>query len=142
MLIYMYDHTESSVDVYWIGSDFTPYHPIIGFFSRKRWQPLYRRLRIWDHKDQPTSSFERYREWSEWVQFKTLEPCIPGSDITVDECICRYNGRTLYNTTIPNKAEDTGLKEWVLAFQGLFLQWTGHDQGSFPLISSVQLGII
>ena len=56
----------------------------------------------------------------------------PGSALAVDECMCRFTGRTKAKLTIPTKPIPTGIKAWVIADKGYFLHWFWHAKGEGP----------
>ena len=56
----------------------------------------------------------------------------PGSALAVDECMCRFTGRTKAKLTIKNKPIPTGIKAWVIADKGYFLHWFWHAKGDDP----------
>ena len=53
----------------------------------------------------------------------------PGSDLAVDECMCRFTGRAKEKLTIKNKPIPNGIKAWVIADRGYFLHWFWHAKG-------------
>lgn len=57
---------------------------------------------------------------------------VPGSDLTVDEAMVRFTGRSLETTTIPQKPTPTGYKIWVLGQSGYFVRWLWHVHGRGP----------
>jgi Transposase IS4 len=48
---------------------------------------------------------------------------IPGSNLTVDEIMLKFKGRTTQKVTIPGKPIDQGLKDFALADEGYILSW-------------------
>ncbi|KZL87254.1 tubulin beta [Colletotrichum incanum] len=55
-----------------------------------------------------------------------------GSDLTVDEAMVRFEGRSLETTTIPTKPIPTGYKIWILAQSGYCIRWLWHVHGKGP----------
>jgi hypothetical protein len=58
-----------------------------------------------------------------------LEVWNPGKDIAVDEIMVRFEGQSMYATTIPNKPIPTGFKVWGIAQRGFLLVWNFHVPG-------------
>ena len=56
----------------------------------------------------------------------------PSSALAVDECMSRFTGRSKEKITIPSKPIPTGIKGWVIADEGYFLQWIWHAKGDGP----------
>ena len=67
--------------------------------------------------------YRQVNGWSEYIQRVCTELYIPGSCLTVDECMVRFTGRSVDTTTLPTKPIPTGYKVWVLAQDGYFLRW-------------------
>jgi len=70
--------------------------------------------------------YRQVNGWSEYIQRVCTELYIPGSCLTVDECMVRFTGRSVDTTTLPTKPIPTGYKVWVLAQDGYFLRWLWH----------------
>ncbi|KAF4338777.1 pep1 [Fusarium beomiforme] len=65
--------------------------------------------------------------------YKRLETIYePGNDLTVDEAMVRFTGRSLETTTIPQKPTPTDYKVWVLGQSGYFVRWLWHVHGRGP----------
>lgn len=66
---------------------------------------------------------------------------MPGSNLTVDEAMVRFTGRSLETTTtIPTKPTPTGYKVWVLAQKGYYIRrlWHVHGKGPYGLVPQEQ----
>ena len=56
----------------------------------------------------------------------------PGSELAVDEYMCRFTGRSKAKLTIPTKPIPTGIKAWAIGEKGYFLHWFWHAKGDGP----------
>ena len=74
-------------------------------------------------------TYQRLQEWSNLQQQALADIYIPGSHITVDECVVGFTGQSKLKTTIPNKPTPIGFKVWVVVERGLFLRWIWHTPG-------------
>jgi hypothetical protein len=54
---------------------------------------------------------------------------IPGSNLTVDEIMLKFEGRTSQKVTIPGKPTSQGLKDFALANDGYVLSWVATRSG-------------
>ncbi|KZL67850.1 AC transposable element-derived protein 4 [Colletotrichum tofieldiae] len=147
ILLYMGIHNESQISRYWSTQQQKedPIHLFTRFTSRDRFQSLLRQLRIFNTSDfQPSQSGQRqaqagmpdiYRkvnDWSAHIQETGDSFYVAGSDLTVDEAMVRFTGRSLETTTIPTKPTPTGFKVWILAQSGYCLRWLWHVHGKGP----------
>lgn len=64
-----------------------------------------------------------------YIRQVSRELWIPGRDVTVDEAMSRFEGRSYDIVTILGKPIPEGYKIWVLAQQGYFLNWVFHRKG-------------
>jgi hypothetical protein len=136
ILLYMQNHKEYRFEDHWrarTAEDHVPDHNIVKFMTYNRFHLLKRRLRL----DDPDSieygvphPFSKVNEWSDIIQTAATELFIPGTNISVDEGIIGFEGRSIHKITIPNKPTDTGLKIWQLSQRGYLLRWTWHVPGS------------
>ncbi|KAF6813516.1 AC transposable element-derived protein 4 [Colletotrichum sojae] len=70
--------------------------------------------------------YRKVNEWSVHIQETGDSFYLAGSDLTVDEAMVRFTGRSLQTTTIPTKPIPTGFKIWILAQSGYCLRWLWH----------------
>ncbi|KNB04370.1 hypothetical protein FOXG_07320 [Fusarium oxysporum f. sp. lycopersici 4287] len=78
------------------------------------------------------SVYRQVDRWSKHIQGTGDSMYVPGSDLTVDEAMVRFTGRSLETTTIPQKPTPTGYKVWVLRQSGYFVRWLWHVRGRGP----------
>jgi hypothetical protein len=129
ILIYVGNHKESEISSFWRiphADSYVPEHPIAKVMTYDRFQRLYRRIRI-SQPSSSASSFSRCDEWSKLIQRVSLEKCQPGTNISVDECMVRFEGRSKETTKVPSKPIPEGFKIWVLAQEGFFMGLIWHD---------------
>jgi hypothetical protein len=133
--IYIGLHRETSLEDYWKVSGtegHLPSHPIIKYMTFDRFQLLSRRIRISPFSSQPQGPFRPCDEWSNHLQAVSLQLWVPGTDLSVDECMVSFEGRAYEKTTVPSKPTPIGFKVWVVAQLGYFLQWIWHTPRSLP----------
>ncbi|KAK2468315.1 hypothetical protein H9L39_19961 [Fusarium oxysporum f. sp. albedinis] len=142
---------------YWSNS-FDQEDPIYLFtrrMPRDRFLLLFRRLRIFSpagldrpaalsgsyghghRRTQPQeglmpSVYRQVDRWSKHIQETGDSMYESGGDLTVDEAMVRFTGRSLETTTIPQKPTPTGYKIWVLGQSGYFVRWLWHVHGGGP----------
>ncbi|KZL67546.1 transposable element-derived protein [Colletotrichum tofieldiae] len=76
--------------------------------------------------------YRKVNQWSVHIQ-ETGDPFYsPRSELTVDEAMVWFTGRSLETTTIPTKPTPTGFKIWILAQSGYCLWWLWHVHGKGP----------
>ncbi|KAF4343858.1 hypothetical protein FBEOM_2191 [Fusarium beomiforme] len=136
ILLYMQNDKEYRFVDHWrarTAEDHVPDHNIVKSMTYNRFHLLKRRLRL----DDPDSieygvphPFSKVNEWSDIIQTAATELFIPGTNISVDEGIIGFEGKSIHKITIPNKPTDTGLKIWQLSQRGYLLRWTWHVPGS------------
>ncbi|KZL88175.1 hypothetical protein CI238_13549, partial [Colletotrichum incanum] len=83
-------------------------------------------------QDQMPDVYRKVNQWSAHIQETGDSLYIPGSDLTVDEAMVRFTGRSLETTTIPTKPIPTGYKIWILAQSGYCVRWLWHVHGKGP----------
>jgi hypothetical protein len=154
ILLYMGIHSEPQISRYWSTQQQKedPIYLFTRFISRDRFQSLLRQLRIFDTSEfQPSQSggqrqaraqapaqagmpdiYRKVNEWSAHIQETGDSFYTAGSDLTVDEAMVRFTGRSLETTTIPTKPIPTGFKVWILAQSGYCLRWLWHVHGKGP----------
>lgn len=99
--------------------------------SYTRFQLIKRHIRIFNPADftTNTSSFDRYDEWSKHIQIVSITLYHPGLNVSIDECMIRYTGRSKETTVVKTKPIPRGFKMWVVAQGGYFLRWLPHKPG-------------
>ncbi|OWT42333.1 transposase IS4 domain-containing protein [Pochonia chlamydosporia 170] len=130
MLIYMSIHLEPHFKHYWSTAPTSPVHPIARFMSRNRFQLLYRLFCVWDSMDPPRGVFNRIHNWSTHLQETSTQYWKPESEVSVDEAMVRYTGKSTETVHIPSKPIPIGYKVWVVADSGYILRWSFHAKGS------------
>ena len=135
ILIYMTVFPVPRVSLYWDTSSKTPNHPIARFMSRDRFQLLYRNFCTWDtDADVPGRLvFDKIHEWDEHVKSISTLYWRPASEISVDEAMIRFTGRSPHTVHLPSKPIPLGYKVWVVADSGYFLHWSYHAKGLGPI---------
>lgn len=133
ILIYMTIHVEQSIDHYWCTSPTNSVHPIIRFMSRNRFQLLYRRFCIWDTENPPASVFEKVNNFSLHLQEVSTIYWKLAAEISIDEAIVKFTGKSTDTVHIPAKPIPIGYKVWVAADSGYFLRWSFHAKGTGPI---------
>ncbi|KZL63383.1 hypothetical protein CI238_13016, partial [Colletotrichum incanum] len=130
-LIYLGIYRETKLLRYWATQQQNedPIHPFTRFISRNRFQLLLRRLRIFDTSNQSDGPglgraqaealmpdvYRKVNEWSAYIQETGDSFYTAGTDITVDEAMVRFTGRSFEIITVPTKPIPTGYKIWILA---------------------------
>ncbi|RKK10605.1 hypothetical protein BFJ66_g16165 [Fusarium oxysporum f. sp. cepae] len=140
VLIYLGIHREITIKDHWKApslGDQRPLHSIIKFMPLRRFQLISRYFRTFDYTkvdvrdegDLP-KTFQAAEEWSNHIQKVSTELYLPGTNLTVDECMIPFTGRSKETTLVKNKPTPVGFKVWVIAQQGFFLQWLWHVKPS------------
>jgi hypothetical protein len=140
ILIYLGIHREISLADHWKApslGDQRPLHPFTKFMPLRKFELITRYFRTFDHtnldvsdeKDLP-KTFQAAEEWSEHIQRVSIELYRPGTNLTVDECMVPFTGRSKETTLVKGKPTPVGFKIWVIAQQGYFLQWLWHVKAS------------
>ncbi|KAJ0130256.1 putative 4-hydroxy-2-oxoglutarate aldolase [Fusarium oxysporum f. sp. albedinis] len=108
-------------------------HSIIKFMPLRKFELITRYFRTFDYtkldvRDQGDlpKTFQAAEEWSNHIQRVSIELYLPGTNLTVDECIIPFTGRSKETTLVKGKPTPVGFKVWVIAQQGYFLQWLWH----------------
>ncbi|RKK77498.1 hypothetical protein BFJ68_g17968 [Fusarium oxysporum] len=89
----------------------------------------YTKVDVRDGGDLP-KTFQAAEEWSDLIQKVSTELYLPGTNLTVDECMVPFTGRSKETTLVKGKPTPVGFKVWVIAQQGFFLQWLWHVKSS------------
>ncbi len=121
---------------YWETRETNPgasQHLMTKYMSRNRFQALYRRFCIWDTTDTYTTVFDKVKRWSLHIQNTATRLWKPASNVSIDEAMVRYTGRSKDTVHIPSKPIPIGYKIWVVANAGYFLRWSFHTKGDGPV---------
>src|SRR6478609_1879290 len=140
VLIYLGIHREISIKDHWKSpslGDQRPLHSIIKFMPLLKFELINRYFRTFDYTkidvrdegDLP-KTFQVAEEWSNLIQKVSNELYLPGTNLTVDECMVPFTGRSKETTLVKNKPTPVGFKVWVIAQQGFFLRWLWHVKAS------------
>ncbi|KNB17655.1 hypothetical protein FOXG_22000 [Fusarium oxysporum f. sp. lycopersici 4287] len=97
-------------------------------------------LDVSDERDLP-KTFPAAEEWSKHIQRVSIELYLPGTNLTVDECMVPFTGRSKETTLVKGKPTPVGFKIWVIAQQGCFLQWLWHVKASPVVPATIKLKI-
>ncbi|KAF6518527.1 hypothetical protein HZS61_002605 [Fusarium oxysporum f. sp. conglutinans] len=140
VLIYLGIHRELTIEDHWKApslGDQRPLHSIIKFMPLHRFQLIMRYIRTFDYTKLDVSdegdlpkTFQAAEEWSNHIQKVSAELYLPGTNLTVDECMIPFTGRSKETTLVKGKPTPVGFKVWVIAQQGYFLQWLWHVKAS------------
>lgn len=151
VLIYLGIHREISLKDHWKApslGDQRPLHSIIKFMPLRKFELItryfrtfdYTKLDVRDESDLP-KTFQAAEEWSNHIQKVSIELYLPGTNLTVDECMVPFTGRSKETTLVKGKPTPVGFKVWVIAQQGFFLQWLWHVKSSPYTAVTVELPI-
>ncbi|KAK7589630.1 hypothetical protein V3481_008609 [Fusarium oxysporum f. sp. vasinfectum] len=140
VMIYLGIHRESSVKSHWKAprlGDQVPLHPITKFMPLNKFLLITRFIRTFDHTQLDVSDerdlpkvFQAAEPWSQHIQQVSSELFLPGTNITIDECMVPFKGRSKETTVVKNKPTPTGFKIWVVAQHGFFMRWLWHVKAS------------
>lgn len=123
-----------SLREYWETSSADALHPISRFMSRDRFLQLYRRFCTWDTSDQSKETvFDKVNDWSSHIQNISTIYWKPSSNVSIDEAMVRFTGKSKDIVHLPSKPIPVGYKIWVAADSGYFLRWSFHSKGSGPV---------
>ncbi|SCO92653.1 uncharacterized protein FRV6_16781 [Fusarium oxysporum] len=100
----------------------------------------YTKLDVRDEGDLP-KTFKAAEPWFDHIQKASAELFIPGTNLTVDECMVPFKGRFKETTVIKNKPTPVGFKVWVIAQHGFFLRWLWHVKASPYKAITVELSL-
>jgi hypothetical protein len=82
------------------------------------------------NEDDLPKAFQAAEPWSELIQKVSAQLYIPRNNVTVDECMVPFTGRSKDTTLVKNKSTPVGFKVWVIAQNGLFIRWLWHVKAS------------
>ncbi|ENH75294.1 hypothetical protein FOC1_g10001484 [Fusarium oxysporum f. sp. cubense race 1] len=140
LLIYLGIHKENTIKSHWSSPSLgvqSPLHSVIKFMPLWRFKIISRYIRTFDHtlldlgneEDLP-KAFQAAKPWSDLIQKVSAQLYLPGNNITVDECMVPFTGRSKDTTLVKNKPTPVGFKVWVIAQNGLFIRWLWHVKAS------------
>lgn len=97
--IYLVIFPEKTIEHHWkvpTQGSLHPTHPILKLMSYVRFNQIKRHLRIFDPSNFTSnkSSFDRCDEWSKHMQIVSIALCHPGLNVSIDECMIRFTGRS------------------------------------------------
>ncbi|KAG6997356.1 hypothetical protein FocnCong_v015434 [Fusarium oxysporum f. sp. conglutinans] len=140
VLIYLGIHREISIKDHWKApslGDQRPLHSIIKFMPLRKFELITRYFRTFDYTKLDVSdegdlpkTFQAAEAWSNHIQKASTELYLPGTNLTIDECMVPFKGRSKETTVVKNKPTPVGFKIWVIAQQGFFLRWLWHVKAS------------
>ena len=127
IVIYMGLHQEPSLEEYWEKKHANaPVHSISNYMSSTRFQQTDRYLYCTEVEQSFESPFGRVWDLSEHIRKRSLELW----HLCVDEAIARFTGRASEIVIIKTKPTPEGYKIWVLANDGVVLNWLFHAKGA------------
>ncbi|RKK77629.1 hypothetical protein BFJ70_g17123 [Fusarium oxysporum] len=140
VVIYLGIHREITIKDHWKApslGDQRPLHLIIKFMPLLKFELInryfrtfnYTKVDVRDEGDLP-KTFQVAEEWSDLIQKVSNELYLPGTNLTVDECMVPFTGRSKETTLVKGKPTPVGFKVWVIAQQGFFLRWLWHMKSS------------
>src|SRR4051812_19311231 len=98
--------------------------------AETRWHQIDRYLYCTEVNQTFESPFGRVWDLSEHIRKRSLELWHPGKHLCVDEAIARFTGRASEIVIIKTKPTPEGYKIWVLASDGVVLNWLFHAKGA------------
>ena len=110
-----------SLKVYWKRDSIHDYTPIADCISRKRFEDITRYLHFADNSSLsppgPTTydRLGKVRPLMDRLQKKFAEIYIPGENVSVDEAMIKFQGRSSLKRYMPMKPTKRGIKVWLLA---------------------------
>jgi hypothetical protein len=103
----------------------------------RRFELITRYFRTFDHtkvnvsdEDNLLKVFQAAEPWSDHLQKASAQVFNPGTNITIDECMVPFKGRSKETTVVKNKPTPVGFKVWVIAQHGFFMRWLWHVKAS------------
>ncbi|PMD22878.1 hypothetical protein NA56DRAFT_717860 [Hyaloscypha hepaticicola] len=73
--------------------------------------------------DNPISFFEIFFNEDKYLQTCFQEVVVPGSQVSYDEIMIPFRGRSVHCTKVPGKPDPNGYKIWALADKGYLYNW-------------------
>ena len=121
VLIYRSLYPQPKRKGYWNVSIQKPIHKgLTDCISRNRFEQLEANIHISD-PNKKGDCFSKLEPLNSQLLKTSKALWHPSSDLAVDECMCRFIGRTKVKLTIPTKLISTGIKAWIIADKGYFL---------------------
>jgi Transposase IS4 len=118
---------------YWMRSMHTPHYAFTERFSRRRYEQIWRFFRPYSSlvveaaQATPTSlcprEYTKMQCISEEIMKASQHYWLHGSDLCIDEEMCKFQGRTMHSVTLKNKPIPHGYKINALCEQGYALLW-------------------
>ena len=131
VLIYRSLYPQPKRNTYWSVSIARPIHEALtSSISRDRFAELEANLHISDSEN--GDCFSKLEPLNSQLLKTCKDLWHPGSALAVDECMCRFSGRSKAKLTIPTKPIPTGIEAWVIGEKGYFLHWFWHAKGDGP----------
>ena len=115
-----------SLDDYWKWDSIFHYAPVADKISRERYREIARYLHFVDNStlSQPgTPSYDRLgkvRPLLNYMQARFSAMYNPSRELSVDEAMIKFQGRSSLKQYMPKKPIKRGIKVWVLADRGYF----------------------
>ena len=110
-----------SIRDYWKKSDKFYYKPIASRITRTRFLEIHRFLHFVDNSGLPSygqpkySKLQKIKPILEYISDKFENLFIPGQDISIDEAMVKYKGRSSLKQYMPKKPIKRGFKIWMRA---------------------------
>ena len=121
-----------TINSYWEAGSMSMHHPFIVYISRDQFKLLYRWVSTWDPRTGVICPFERVDYWSKILQVRSMDFWLPGSEVSVDEAMVRFAGRSVHTVHLPSKPIPIGMKVWCIAQAGFMIGWFWHSKGRGP----------
>ena len=123
----------SSIHLYWETSDIATSYPITRFISRTCFLDIYRRFCTWDPTGHISSVFEKVKPWSTHIKDVSKHWWRPSSNISVDEAMIRFTGRSKDIVRLPNKPDSVDYNIWITADSGFIIDFMYHSKDKEPI---------
>jgi hypothetical protein len=134
--MYMGIHKEPEIAMYWNTDPSNgPLHPLVRRnIGLNRWQQLDRFFHISKPKPgEQESPFAKVEPLNQCTREAARKYWNPTTDVAIDECIERFQGRAKETVRIPSKPTPEGFKIWALANNGYVLDWLFHAKSTGPV---------
>ena len=130
VIIYMGAYGVEDVTTFWDTKPENGRHSAIyDHISLCRWQQIDRFFHISKPTRAKESVFVKTEPLYGHLRGKFQEYYQPGTNLSVDEAIQRFTGRSADIVNIPSKPTSEGYKIWVLASAGYVVDWLWHSKG-------------
>ena len=110
-----------SIKDYWRNDIVFNYRPLSSRISRTRFMDIHRFLHFVDNDSLPAygdpsySKIQKVKPVLTYISTKLYEAFVPGRDLSVDEAMVKYKGRSSIKQYMPAKPVKRGFKIWMLA---------------------------